>query len=376
MTGSNTSSTSTTAEPWGPTQDDLKKILNEAEKLYSKDKGYNPYPEQTWVDPSAETQQAWTDITNLASQPNPFYQPSADFTTSLISGGQNLDTSSFEALQGKDAISVNPQLQSLMGETATALDQYGRPIASGEQSINTEADYRALYDSYDENFDAVVQDTADTLTDQINRSFGGASFGSGSHTDYLTDQVGDVVSQMYSDQYNQDIANKTNILNSIGGVQGQNISNQLGAATSLSGEQAGNLAAQAGILGQIGGFQGQNADFQRGLAGDIANLQAQDIQNQLAGIGVADSVYNSQYLPSQMLAGVGESKESYDAAKLQAEMDAWNAKQQEPWDQLMSYFGIATGTGATGGETASTVSQPTDPLSSILGALLLGTQAI
>lgn len=379
MGGSTTSTQTSTSTPWKPSEKALKDILGQAGKLYDKGKGFEAYgtgdpSKKGWVPYSSETEQALQQMTSLASQPNPFYAGSSDFTNSLITGGQTLDPSMFQALAGQDAISVNPQLQSLLGQGATAIDQYGRPIASGQQSVNTEADYRSLFNAVDPEFDKVVEQTANTLGDEISRQFGGASYGSAAHTGTITDQIGDVVSQMYSDNFNQNLANKTNILGSISGVQGQNISNQLGAAGMLSGEQAGNQAAKASILGQIGGFQGQNADFQRGIAGDIANLSQQDIANRLSGIGVADQVYQSQYLPSQMLAGVGAARDTKAAEKLQADMDKYSINNMSDWDRLMQYFGIASGTGAQGNRTTTSVSQPSDPWSSIIGGGLLGSQ--
>lgn len=374
MGGSNTSTQTTSAGPWKPTQKHLKGILGEAERLFDKNKGFKPYPDQAWVNFSPETEQALSQMTGLAGQPNPFYAGAQGFTSGLIGGDYSLDPSRFEALGGRDAITVNPQLQALLGNTASALDQYGRPIASGAEGIDTEGNFRDLYSSIDPEFEKVVQSTADTLGDQISRQFGGASFGSAAHTGAIADQVGDVVSRMRSNNFQQNLANKSNILGNITGIQGQNIQNRLGAAGALSGEQAGALGQQAGILGQIGGFEGGNADFQRGIAGDIANLEGQDIQNRLAGLGMADSVYNSQFLPSQMLAGVGAAREGKAGEELQAAMDKWNIKQQTPFEQLLSYFGIATGTGAQGNRTTSTVSQPNNPLSSILGGGLLASQ--
>lgn len=414
MGGSTNTSTQTNASgPWKPTQDDLKNILGEAKGLYNSGAGFKAYGskgsgQQPWTDFSSQTVDALGQMESLAGQPNPFYGGSSNFTKSLIGGGQNLDQSGYQSLMGQNpdalaqygtniasgaqSINVNPQLQALLGQNASALDQYGKPIASGASGIGTESDYRALMGSVDPEFEKVVGQTADTLGDQISRQFGGASFGSAAHTGTVADQVGDVVSRMRSDNFNQNLASKANLLGGITGIQGQNISNQLGAAGALSGEQMGNRSQQSGILGQMGGFQGQNIANQlgaagalsgeqqsgfnnnRGLLGDMSNLSQQDIANRLSGIGMSDQVYNSQYLPAQQMAQVGGAYDAKNQEILGAKMDRYNTNQMSEWDRLAQYFGIATGTGQQGNRTTSTVSQPSNPLSSILGGGLLASQ--
>jgi hypothetical protein len=341
MGGSNTTTQTNKSGPWGPTQDDLRKILNQGKKLFNQDKGFHPYPGQTWVDFAPETEQALGSITSMAGQPNPFYGGAQNFTQGLIGGDYNLDKSGFQGMlgQGADAIRLN-----------------AGGIASGANGINTEGDFRSLYGSVDPEFEKVVGQTADTLGDQISRQFGGASFGSAAHTGTIADQVGDVVSRMRSANFQQNLANKQNILGNITGLQGQNLANRLAASGMLSGEQMGNLG------------------LERGIRGDIANLEGQDIQNRLAGLGMADQVYQSQYLPAQMLAGVGAAREAKAGEKLQAEMDKFNIQDMNDWDRLMQYFGIATGTGAQGNRTTTSVTQPSNPLASILGGGLLASQ--
>lgn len=335
------SSQSSVSGPWPPSGKALKGILSDAGKLYDKKRGFHPYKGQGWVDFAPETEQALSSMTGIAKQGNPFYGGSADFTKSLIGGDYQLDPSGF---------------QSLLGQGPNALQTYGTDIASGANGIGTEGDYRNLFNAVDPEFEKVVQKTAGDLTDQIGRTFGGASYGSAQHTGTIADQVGSAVSQMRSQNFNNNLQNRLGILGNISGIQGQNIGNQLSAAGALSGEQ------QAGL------------NLQRGLYGDIANLGQQDIGNRLSGLGVADSVYNSQYLPSQMLAGVGAAREGKSAEELQAKMDKAEIKDQNDWDRLMSYFGIATGTGAQGNRTTTTVQQPSNPWSSILGGGLLASQ--
>jgi hypothetical protein len=406
----NTSTNTTNSGPWQPTQGALKDILGEAGRLYDKNKGFKAYPGQTWTDFAPETEQALSSITGMAGQPNPFSGGATNFTKNLIGGGYNLDQSGFESLLGQNPNALatygtdiasgnrsiggglNPKLQALMGQTGNAIGQNAGGIASGAEGLGTEGDYRSLFNQVDPEFEKVVQSTLGDVGDQIQSQWGGASFGSGGNTEALTRGLGDVSSRMRSDNYARNLAAKQGLLGDITGVQGANLSNRLNASTALSGEQSNALGQRAGLLGQMGQFGAQDIANQlgaagalsgeqqtgfgntRGLYGDMSNLSQQDIQNRMGGLGAMDSVYQSQYLPAQMLAGVGAAKEGKAAEELQARMDKFNIQQMAPWDRLAQYFGIATGTGQQGNRTTSTVSQPSNPLSSILGAGLLGSQ--
>ena len=373
------STQSTTSTPPRFVQDDLNLIMNKGKNWFNKKKGFNPYGseegQQPWTDFSPQTLNALGTMEGLASQPNPFYQGMANYTNSLIGGGEDLNTSGLQSMVNKKAITVVPQLRELLGQDANALDQYGRPIASGANGINTESDFRSLYNSQDADFEGVVDQTADDLSDQITRQFGGSSYGSPEHTGTIANQVGDTIARMRSQNFNQNLANKTGILGNISGIQGQNIGNQLGAAGALSGEQMGNRAQKAGVLGQMGNFQLQNNEFQRALQNDITGWSNQDVQNRLAGVDRADQVYNSQYLPAEKMAAVGNAYDAKNQEILGAKMDLHNATENADWNRLLQYFGMASGTGVQGNQT-QTVEEESNPLSSILGAGILGSQVI
>lgn len=301
-----TSSQTTSSAPWGPSQKYLKGAMKTADKYLDKGKGFKAYPGQGWVDFSPETNQALSSIASKAQQGNPFYQGAADFTGGLLGGQFNLDQSGYQNLMG--------------------------------QGPNTEGDYRAMLDGENEAYNQVRQTTANTLGDQIQRQFGGASYGAPENASYLTKGVGDVLAQMDSNNYFQRQGLKQGLLNNITGVQQQNFDNT------------------------------------RGLLGDMSNLSQQDINNRMGGLSMMDSVYQSQFLPDQMLAGVGAAKEAKAGEQLQAEMDKFNIKQMAPWDRLAQAYGIFSGTGAQGNRSTTSVSQPTDIWSKLLGGGLLASQ--
>ncbi len=305
---SQTSSQQTTSGPWPAAQGYLKDAMKTADKYLDKGKGFKAYPGEGYVPFSSETNQALSGIAGKAQQGNPFYSGASNFTQGLLGGQYNLDQSGYQGLMG--------------------------------QGPNTEADYRAMLDGENEAYNQVRQTTANTLGDQIQRQFGGASYGAPENASYLTKGVGDVLTQMDSNNYFQRQGLKQGLLNNITGVQQQNFDNT------------------------------------RGLLGDMSNLSQQDINNRMGGLSMMDSVYQSQFLPDQMLAGVGAAKEAKSGEQLQADMDKFNIKQMAPWDRLAQAYGIFSGTGAQGSRATTSVSQPTDIFSKLLGGGLLASQIL
>lgn len=303
---SQTSSQTTSSAPWQPAQGYLKGAMKQADKYLDKGKGFKAFPGEGYVPFSGETNQALGGIANKARQGNPFYGGAADFTGGLLGGQFNLDQSGYQNLMG--------------------------------QGPNTEGDYRSMLDGENDAYNQVRQTTANTLGDQIQRQFGGASYGAPENASYLTKGVGDVIAQMDSNNYFQRQGMKQGLLNNITGVQQQNFDNT------------------------------------RGLLGDMSNLSQQDINNRMGGLSMMDSVYNSQFLPDQMLAGVGAAREAKSGEQLQAQMDKFNIKQMAPWDRLAQAYGIFSGTGAQGNRSTTSVSQPTDIWSKLLGGGMLASQ--
>lgn len=214
----------------------------------------------------------------------------------------------------------------------TGLANQGNPLAgqgidlssglmNGQYGPDTMGDYRGLLgnvtnDARQQAIDAMVGKVGDDIT----RQFGGSSFGSAAHSGTLIDQLGDLRAKAEADDFYT----------------------RLGA--------------------------------QRGLLGDITGLGQMDVQNRLAGFGIADPAYQFQYAPSERLAQVGATLEGYDAAKKQGNMDKFNAEQAAKLGPINWLGGILGGQGGYG-TTSSTVSTPSNPWASALGGGLLGGQA-
>jgi len=391
----------------------LNNALEEANRLLKNDKGYAAYPGQPYTDMSPETLAALQQMGQLAGQGNPFYDGAQTFTNDLITGHYNPDAIAAYGTgiaSGAQGITAGNQLQQLLGQgmpnaaqqytggiangtnVANAVDQYGRPIASGDKAIGTEADYRSLMSAVDPSFEAMLGNTLNDVGDQLQRQWGGASYGSAGNADYVTKGIGQLSDQLRSQHFYDNLNFQRGVLGDITGVQGNNLVNQLNAAGMLSGEQGANLGrqlqaaglisgeqlaglnSQANILGQIGQFQNQNINNQLNAAGMLSGEQQTGYENQLAGVQMAPSVYAQQYLPAQILAGVGGAYDAQAQKELQALMDQFNIKQQRPFNQLGGITGLLTGMPAQ--SQTQTLNQASNPLGSIAGGALLASQII
>jgi hypothetical protein len=305
MAGSKqTSKQTTTSGPWPPAQKYLKGAMQKAANLAQNKKGFNPYPGQSYVPFSGETETGLNQIQGMAGQPNPFYAGNQAFNQDLVGGDYNLDQTGYQNLTGN--------------------------------AINTEGDYRTMFDQVNPLFDQVVNTQAGKIGDDVARQFGGASFGSAASTGALVDQIGDYRNKMASENF----------------YNNQNL--------------------KAGLLGSISGLQGQNRGFEMDRLGAMSGLSQQDIQNRLAGVGQSDQVYQSQFAPAERMLGVGAAREGKQGEILQSLMDRYDVRQQAPWNRLAAAYPYFSGTG--GSTQTQTLSQPSDPFGKILGGGLLASQ--
>ena len=73
-----------------------------------------------------------------------------------------------------------------------------------------------------------------------------------------------------------------------------------------------------GLLGDITGLQGANREAEMARLGAMSGLSQQDIANRMGGVGMADQVYQSQFLPAERMLGVGAAREAKAGEQLQA----------------------------------------------------------
>lgn len=309
---SNSGSQIQSSEPWKPAQGKLKDVMGEAKGLYNKGKGFNVYGGDWSIDPSRQTNQALSQMEQIAGRGNSLAGRQMGLASGLMGGQYNPDTAKYDDLYnqaGQYADTARGNLQGLLG--------------------------RSNADSFNSMLDTQIG----KLGDDITRQFGGSSFGSGAHTGMLGDVLGEARTKAAANEF----YNQANL--------------------------------ESGLLGQLSGVD-QNLLAQRGgLADALTNAGQLGVQNRLAGQGIADQAYNSQYLPYDRLAQVGAAREGYDAAKLQGDMSKFDAKQMSPWERLNAYSGLVGGASSGYGTTTGTVSTPSNPWGSALGGGLLGAQA-
>lgn len=348
--GSKQTSTST-AEPWKKAQPYFEEALKGAQGAYQSGEGFDYFPGSTVVPFSGQTTGALQNIENLANQGNPLASEAQTQALGILgSGGM-----------------TNEQRQALGGTFN---------VATGQNQIGTEGDYRGLLSSAGQpgaigqnlggyargdfitggspQFQAALDRESGKLADDINRGFSlSGRYGSGAHVNELGDQIGDF--------RNDALANE------IAREQGM----QLQAAGMLSGEQQQGFGNQLGILGDITGVQGANIANMVGAGGQFNQAGNQAIGNVAQFAGLAPSIYDQQFAPAERLASVGAQYEDLSTRQLQDQINRFNAEQQEPWQRLANYNALISGAGQLGSTTTSTQPGP-GLLQQIIGGGIAG----
>lgn len=190
-------------------------------------------------------------------------------------------------------------------------------ILNGKNSVNTEGDLRRLLgQSSNKAFGGVLDTQAGKLTDNIDRQFSNSGrYGSAAHSGTVADQVGDFRAKAVSDNWNQNIQNQSNILGQIGGVQNQNV------------------------------------------------------QNGLAASQMAGQLYNNQFAGADRMASVGAQYDDLRTRQNAAAANLWDAQHNQSWRNLQTLGGLLGAAGGGGGSGQVSVSQPSNYLQSIGGAL-------
>ena len=153
------------------------------------------------------------------------------------------------------------------------------------------------------------------------------------------------------------------------GKLGDDITRQFGGAAFGGADHSGVLAEQ---LGDARDRMVSNNWFQ--------NQQA-DVQNRLAGFGIANPAYQAQYAPYERMSQIGSALEGYDAAELQGLMGKHDAKQMAPWARLGAMTDVLQGGGgllnaATLAQQAQAQMPQSNRFGGALGGALLGGQAL
>lgn len=132
------------------------------------------------------------------------------------------------------------------------------------------------------------------------------------------------------------------------------------------------LDSQFNSAGGYGGslHQGAMAENLGDLATKLYGGQYGDERTrQIQGMMFAPQMANQDYFDASQLANVGSAYEQQAGNYLNDAVSRYNFSQNQPYNRLQQFFGIANPTAGQGGTTQSTSTQPSNsnPLSNILG---------
>ncbi|WP_210249350.1 hypothetical protein [Neorhizobium alkalisoli] len=214
-------------------------------------------------------------------------------------------------------------------------------------------------------------------------------------------EMAKVATDLYGNQYNQDVASQQNAAQQYGNFYNQDQQNQLNANQALASTNAqqqqlrqagtslyGNLsdAQQTQRLNAANSANQQfnaNRDYQLQGANLLSNNYQNNISNmlnaansqisadnalntqKLNAAGMAGSTYQNLYNPAQALAGVGQQKDQYNSTVLQSKVDAWNQAQQQPLQNIANFTNLLNG----GGYQSTTQPVYSNTTGQILGGL-------
>lgn len=189
--GGSKQTTSTSSEPWAAAQPALKQGLNDAQALYKSGTAFQPYQGSTVVPFSGQSQQAMTNITNVADRATPMLSQQLNRVSANAANG---------GLNGTQMGVVNR----LTGQATRAFNPNDNPA-----------------------FQNVMQQALDSAGNAVNMNAAAAGrYGSGTHQGVAGKTAGDIAGNLTNVEYNdwknrRDAAN-TSLFNA-GQQQQQNL---------------------------------------------------------------------------------------------------------------------------------------------------------
>jgi len=351
--GGGGSSRQTTSQELDPTVRPFVKYgLEEAQQLY-KTPGPSYYPYQTFVGPSAQTQQAFQAAQTRALQGSPLV-PQAQQTVSGLQQAVNPALSGFQQLQ-QSGISTgyNPALasyQALQGG-GTDLGLPGTQQTAGGAYLGSNPFFNAA-------LAGAGQAATRQYLDAISQGRSGASlagrYGSGAATELesrsqqnlanaLTQRAGELAYQ----QYGMERGLQESALGRLSDISGQNFQQRLAAAQGLGGLAESQLGRQ---------MTAQQQTLQNRLAATqgLGSLAEQQAQRQMAAAQAAPQLAAADYFDIAQLQQIGETAEDYQQRALDADIARYEYGANLPYTKLQSFLSAAYG--APMGQVTSTSS--------------------
>jgi hypothetical protein len=297
MGGGGSQTTTQTTEPWSEQKPYLTQGFSEAEQIYNN--GPQEYfPGQTYVDPSAATNQGIAGQINQAGQPT--VTGNASGYASGVLGGN----------------SDNPYAP-MLGQGSNALQQ----TSSGA--------YLNSNPYLDQTFDSAAGKLRENFTDTVMPNIG-AQFG-------MSGGAGSAL--------HQELAAKAG---------GQFTDSLSSLASDIYG---GNYQAERGRQDAASG----------NLMNTGAGLYGTGVQERMGAAGLAPTLDQAGYLPSQMMQQAGKTQEGYDERALEDQINRFNFEQNAPLANLQDYMSMISGN--YGGTSVSSAQNKGSNLATGIGSL-------
>ncbi|WP_176072012.1 MULTISPECIES: hypothetical protein [unclassified Agrobacterium] len=372
--------TTTSTEPWSGSKQYLLDQYATLDNLY-KNGAPKPYQGSLIADQSQATKDALSSAENIARNGN----------TSMLTNATNAVNSVMNSSGNQQAQNTFQNLQSASGFAPNPTNDMASKIANGRFASGQSSNNPAM--AYLQNtasganigrnpyLDQMVSNQQDQIANKLKNITNpgidsqAASIGRMGSGAYATqrnnaettaaNEMAKVATDMYGNQYNQDVGNQMNAANAYGSLYNSDFANnqnqqandrsyQLQGMNTLSNNYQNSISNMLGLNDQK--LNAANAS----VAAD-SNLASQ----KLNAANMAGQTYQNQYLPSQQLANVGASQDSRLDALKAAEIGAWDQQQQQPIMNSANFINLLNG-GGYNSQTSQT------PVYSNTGGQILG----
>lgn len=396
----------------------------DAMRLYKSGTGGKVYSGDTVAKWGNRLTQGVQDLTSAGVNSPEFGQSAAKYTQYL--GGQPSYTNAIRDTANEIRVrdgSLTGFDEAMTGArgVADAANQNLSGIASGQQGIRTEADYRNILSAaggrsaaeqyltdtaagnyltdgnpyYRQRLDKEISDA----TAKMQTMYAGKGrYGSMTAQRGIGEMTGNMLLQglesdynrerenqlravgMIDDQRNAGIGNRLAAVSGISGIQGQNIGNQMAATGQLTDARAREAGMLSDIAGQRFGAERANVDAANQAAAARAGIFGQASQNRLAEAGEQMQAANMLQQAQQQafennLTGAnaqiqaGQMLQEQSQKELDDDIARRYAQDNAPWNRLAMLFSAAQGSAGTYGTQTQTSRQPFDVMG-LFGSLL------
>lgn len=372
--------TTTSTEPWSGSKQYLLNQYANLDNLY-KSGAPQAYQGSLIADQSQATKDALAQAENIARNGN----------TSTITNATNAVNSVMNSNGNQQAQNTYSQLQNTPGFAPNPTNNIASNIANGQfaggpASNNPAMQYLQQTASganvgRNPYLDQMVSNQQDNIVNKLknvtnpgidSQAAALGRMGSGAYATQrnnaettAANEMAKVATDMYGNQYNQDVGNQMNAANAYGSLYNSDIANnQNQQANDRSYQLQGMNALSNNYQNSISNMLGLN-DQKLNAANASVSADSNLASQKLNAANMAGQTYQNQYLPSQQLANVGASQDQRLDALKQAEIGAWDQKQQQPIMNSANFINMLNG-GGFNSQTSQT------PVYSNTGGQILG----